>query len=624
MGVYDECIDVEYPIHGQYCLADIKLYASTKRNFSVSPLQVSKNLENAWDEILGWVDHPNQMSRNVLKFGICIPESCKALDLENSLQSTLDQVFLPENVKAIASVNPIMCSLGKDLYPYTRGYYTTSGVFLIFGLTCCVATIVHIKYLFKIKKKDPIQCNGILQSFSIIKNGNELLLFDKDNVLNIFNGFKFVVMLFILFGHRFMHLIGTPQSYPKDFEIIYVNGPAILLTSMNLVDPYFFMSGFLAYKMLYPTLIGKGSFFYKIFMPIIYRIVRMLPGYIVVMAFTAQLLPHFGNGPFWQQKTWNEANLCKDYWWTNILFINNFIDVKYQCLIISWYVTCDVHFYILGVIILYSYIQNRKWGIGMLLLLICLSLILPFYITFITKLDGVLKVNIPFLENPRSSMTFNKIYRPSYLRATPFLVGIAIAFLVEKLKETKFKMSYKVVFIGTFFITVIGLWAQFYGAIFYKKTKLYDPVENALYASVSHCTWTVLACWLAVCHFTTGYGPLTKILSNRLVVPLGRLSYCVFLVNLTVMTISAGSQRLPTHFSFSSLINICIYDIFKSYLVGALLYFTIDAPLSDLIKAAFGRRKTQFKSKEKSIHHENVLNQKNTKIETIVVESARL
>jgi len=46
-----------------------------------------------------------------------------------------------------------------------------------------------------------------------------------------------------------------------------------------------------------------------------------------------------------------------------------------------------------------------------------------------------------FLEDPRSSATFNKIYRPSYMRAIPFFAGFGCIVIVEKLKENKFKFS---------------------------------------------------------------------------------------------------------------------------------------------------------------------------------------
>lgn len=66
-----------------------------------------------------------------------------------------------------------------------------------------------------------------------------------------------------------------------------------------------------------------------------------------------------------------------------------------QCLIVSWYISCDVQFYIVGAIIVYVYIKNRKYGIGLLTAMIGISLFVPFMYTFLTRGDGILKVNLP-------------------------------------------------------------------------------------------------------------------------------------------------------------------------------------------------------------------------------------
>lgn len=61
----------------------------------------------------------------MVKFGICIPDSCTATDLEISLQKEFDKRFLPHNVKAQVQVESILCSTNKDIYPYDNGFYLT-------------------------------------------------------------------------------------------------------------------------------------------------------------------------------------------------------------------------------------------------------------------------------------------------------------------------------------------------------------------------------------------------------------------------------------------------------------------------------------------------------------------
>ena len=50
----------------------------------------------------------------------------------------------------------------------------------------------------------------------------------------------------------------------------------------------------------------------------------MTPAYAVaIMAFTC-LLPYVSDGPNWKRESSDYFHSCKSYWWTNLLYINNF------------------------------------------------------------------------------------------------------------------------------------------------------------------------------------------------------------------------------------------------------------------------------------------------------------
>lgn len=55
-GIYDECIDVRYPVRGQYCLTEVKLItASSVKNYSFNRTEDLYNFGNnhTWHTILG-------------------------------------------------------------------------------------------------------------------------------------------------------------------------------------------------------------------------------------------------------------------------------------------------------------------------------------------------------------------------------------------------------------------------------------------------------------------------------------------------------------------------------------------------------------------------------------------
>lgn len=59
--------------------------------------------------------------------------------------------------------------------------------------------------------------------FSFIKSINELLNYNEKSKFNVIDGFKFIIMLFILFGHRFLYMISFLSSNAKHFENVSKN-----------------------------------------------------------------------------------------------------------------------------------------------------------------------------------------------------------------------------------------------------------------------------------------------------------------------------------------------------------------------------------------------------------------
>ena len=49
---------------------------------------------------------------------------------------------------------------------------------------------------------------------------------------------------------------------------------------------------------------------------------RLIPAYMFVILFWTNIFPHMSSGPVWYVN--QLGNTCPSYWWTNLLFINNF------------------------------------------------------------------------------------------------------------------------------------------------------------------------------------------------------------------------------------------------------------------------------------------------------------
>lgn len=82
----------------------------------------------------------------------------------------------------------------------------------------------------------------IFNSFSLIRNGRDLIKYDKNNELNIFNGLKVMTMVLVLFGHKFIYLIINPIMYGKVLEkVIQIKLLIELYSLVSLNIRYFLL-----------------------------------------------------------------------------------------------------------------------------------------------------------------------------------------------------------------------------------------------------------------------------------------------------------------------------------------------------------------------------------------------
>jgi hypothetical protein len=54
---------------------------------------------------------------------------------------------------------------------------------------------------------------------------------------------------------------------------------------------------------------------------------RLTPPYAFLIFFYATLLSHLGCGPLWQQWVGRNRDYCLANWWSNLLYINNYMNV---------------------------------------------------------------------------------------------------------------------------------------------------------------------------------------------------------------------------------------------------------------------------------------------------------
>ncbi|XP_050442145.1 nose resistant to fluoxetine protein 6-like isoform X1 [Adelges cooleyi] len=596
IGVYDECINVHQPVQGKYCMSNIQLHPVTTgtKKFSQKP----GNNDPAWEEILGFNDVGDQVRRNHVNIGICIPEACTFEDLEFALQRKLDSIFLAQNVNATVKVEPSLCSTNKDVHPFGMGYHLTRIILGLIFLICCLSTIVHLIILKKLKdNKETSTFVTYIKWFSIIQNMSDLLKYEKKNPLDAFYGAKLLFMAIVLCTHKYLYIVWGPLQYPPQVEDALMNkSPSLfdnvfqnlMYTSSNGVDPFFFFNAYLTYFSLKSHYNKRKSGWSEVPRNILYKYLRMVPAYAAVILVTIYVVPHIRSGPFWSYKIQPEIDRCKHYGWTNLLFINNFIGYDKQCLLHSWYISCLLQFHVIGAVVSYVYYKSKRRGLILMWLMLIISLITPFVLTFYKRTIGFVKLNYSNLEDVFNDSTeFKDLYRPFYTRMTPYAAGLLASVLVDNINERKIQFSMTTSYAGTGVTMIVCYFIQAYAVLFYDSTRPYNPIEHALYASLSHCTYTILFFVVAVFHSSWGYGYLENVFSNRITVFFGKMLYSVYLVNIVVIMSMDYSRRSAVYLGEEQLYKEFVYNAVACYFVAIFLYLTVEAPFGSIIKKIF-------------------------------------
>jgi hypothetical protein len=55
---------------------------------------------------------------------------------------------------------------------------------------------------------------------------------------------------------------------------------------------------------------------------------RLLPVYGYMMLLDATLLVHIHDGPVWPKAAETQKYFCRNNWWANVLFINNYVETS--------------------------------------------------------------------------------------------------------------------------------------------------------------------------------------------------------------------------------------------------------------------------------------------------------
>ena len=113
-----------------------------------------------------------------------------------------------------------------------------------------------------------------------------------------------------------------------------------------------------------------------------------MPLYAMTLGFYVFIAPHMGSGPFWYQ--WEGLlEPCREYGWTNLFFVNNFIPFDLPntatCFYHSWYLALDLQFFLVAPLLVYAFCKNKTIGKMVTASLLGASILTTLYLGWMRK-----------------------------------------------------------------------------------------------------------------------------------------------------------------------------------------------------------------------------------------------
>ncbi|XP_055304016.1 uncharacterized protein LOC129569308 [Sitodiplosis mosellana] len=576
-GDFSQCLNIKRNgtlYKTQYCMGQLALNMDTSTLVPRSHMN-NINVPNVWK-----TEDPTITPRMAIapqsnglgfKFGTCMPATCSLHLLEPIINDkilkngSIISVKFPENT----------CQFEETASEF-RTIDTVTIMLLAFVLCLVVASTCY-DVMCTITNCTKSQA---LSAFSFFTNGLKLLSNKKTKSLDMMyclHGIRAISTQWVVLGHTFLMYGMLPirnTALIPEFMSRYHN--MIILSAPIAVDTFFVLSGLLVSINMLKHL-DKTQGRINISLLYFHRYLRLTPLLFISVLFSMSLLRFFGSGPLWSQLMNINTN-CEKYWWSTLLYVQNYVNPNDICFGHSWYLSVDMQLFLISPVIIYLMYKLRMilMPILLALVLVCIGLTIFVHLHFdltnmLTKMD--------------------KAYYPTHIRFSPWLIGVMAGFIFVEARKRPVRIPQ----IFNLFAWVLSL-ALMVAVIFvnYPLQQIGSksvPLDYALYDSLSRVAWAIALIYVifACVH---GYGgPVDWFLGHPLWQPISRLCYSIYLLHFPVILITMGTMKAPPYFTELTAFHAFIGNYGLTVFVAIIGTLAFESPILIIEKLMFSTGK---------------------------------
>ncbi|XP_023940019.2 nose resistant to fluoxetine protein 6-like isoform X2 [Bicyclus anynana] len=492
LGNFDECMRApwyrQHPeLRSQYCLADIVLERTDRA------VKKATDPFDPYESALNVLEYQSPIKRplNRLTWGVCVPAVCAPRSVERLAGVMLARSHLGAvGLRARIAVSD-SCQRADEPLRYDELFYA------FISVAACSVVITLICTFLTYKWKRSAENNfkhQIIKAFDLKTNANKLLN-RTDQGTDVMYGIKFLSMCIVVSGHQYGITNGGPVSngVKVDEDALSVAGLFILHEDI-VVDTFFLLSGFLTAAAL-----GKLARMPNIFVLFFKRYMRLIVTYAVVIFYICAVFPHTGSGPLWNRAIAEDTKPCRENWWLNLLMVSNYINSQNMCLVISWYIPCDYHFFVVTVLLYWLYRRHPRVGRAAAVAVLLAALATPGVINYLNSLPAIQMFTYDFVSNPRGPIQFHLTYIKSHTRYAAYLIGFLSGYIFSRITASGNlkRISKKWSILGATLSLLMMTMMTFSGPTFLWRS--YNALESAVYAALNRPVWAGSVALLVMC-----------------------------------------------------------------------------------------------------------------------------
>uniref|UniRef100_A0A7E4V816 NRF domain-containing protein n=1 Tax=Panagrellus redivivus TaxID=6233 RepID=A0A7E4V816_PANRE len=581
--------------NGQYCMT--RYYAYNKYNplkaftTKTNPTDVCRsNASNTFSE---WAAEDKACfdMMPLLNIGLCMPDTCTDYDVQKVVEFLYKAAELSMDSKFVCNMT-VTCSNDRA----ENKMYNNLPSMLVLTLMIGIFSLMFYGTCFHYYIVDPAggkiegKFSHLLMLFSIKRNTEQLMDTSVDgDQIRCLHGARFLSMCWIIFGHTYYYictsfttdnLIQTLRGFPKLFyNQLVVQAPLA-------VDSFFLLSGLLT-TYIFIKKLKNGSA--KLNAPVtwiafyIRRYLRLTPVYLLLMILIVTLSTYISDGPFWRPL---ERNNCKNSWWVNLLYLNNFFKQDDQCMGWTWYMANDFQLHCFAPILIIALYKLENKGVILAVLMLAASCGVNLYITLIRGYPPA-----PLLTSTLEIIAvldayWTELYVKPYIRCAPYIVGCIVGYALNATRKI-FPMTVLQQLVTWIIAFSLGGYSVF-GLFHYTKTGEISVAWHVMYTLFGRLSFSLFLGWIIFACETGNADKINRILGHKMFMPLSRMTFCAYLLHPALLQLYYLSRNTAFHFTHAfQLFYMFSVAVFVSYGAAFLFCLVVEQPVTNFDKLIF-------------------------------------